>query len=216
VGSVTEDVVLQGESTQDEKNVAAPLGVVGGLKIKNDGNQILDVLDGGGLAVQVSNSCSFGGGVVVVVDVFIPSAKTFAEGGSLPLQSIGGRTLRIEGGSGHADAFLGGGGGLQKVSLLLELLTALRVGGAQGGGFVFESLGGGERFIAERGRGGGRSAGVGGTGLVGSHGSSGREEEGRAQHEGRAAAEEREARAAAEKREARGRRGGKRKVTGPD
>jgi hypothetical protein len=205
VGSVTEDVVLQGEATQDEKNVAAPLGVVGGPKIKNDGNQILDVLDGGGLAVQVSDSCGFGGGVVVV-DVFIPSAKTFAEGGSLLLQSIGGRTLRIEGGSGHADAFLGGGGGLQKVSLLLELLTALRVGGAQGGGFVFESLGDGERFIAERGRGGGRSAGVGGTGLVGSHGSSGREE-GRAQHEGRAAAE---------KREARGRRGGKRKVTGPD
>jgi hypothetical protein len=115
-------VVLQGESTQNEKDVAAPLGVVGGLKIKSDGNQILDVLDGGGLAVQVSDGCGFGGdGVVVavIVDFSISSAKALAEGGSLLLQGISGRALRIEGGSGHTDPFLGGGGGLQKGSLLL-------------------------------------------------------------------------------------------------
>jgi hypothetical protein len=164
-------VVLQGEPTQDEKDVAAPLGIVGGLKIKSDGNQILDVLDIGGLTVQMGNGCGFGGegGAVIVRGVVVPSAQAGAEGGSLPLQVIGGRALRIEGGSGHADAFLSGGGGLQKVSLLLELLAALRVGGAQGGSFVLEGLGGGERFIAERGGRGGRPAVVGGT----SHGRSG-------------------------------------------
>jgi hypothetical protein len=171
VGGVTEDVVLQGEPTQDEKDVAAPLGIVGGLKIKSDGDQILDVLDIGGLAVQMGDGCGFGGegGAVVVRGVVVPSTQAGAEGGSLPLQVIDGRALRIEGGSGHADAFLSGGGGLQKVNLLLELLAALRVGGAQGGGFVFEGLGGGKRFIVERGGRGGRPAVVGGT----SHGRSG-------------------------------------------
>jgi hypothetical protein len=32
---VVEDVILQGEAAEDEEDVAAPLGVVGGLKIKN-------------------------------------------------------------------------------------------------------------------------------------------------------------------------------------
>ena len=45
-----------------------PLGVVGGLEIKNDWNQILDVLYSGGLAVQMSDGRSFGvNGAVVVV-----------------------------------------------------------------------------------------------------------------------------------------------------
>jgi hypothetical protein len=37
-GVVAEDVILQGEAAEDEEDVAAPLGVVGGLKIKNDGD----------------------------------------------------------------------------------------------------------------------------------------------------------------------------------
>ena len=43
-GNVAEDVVFQREATEDEKKVPAPLGVVGGLQVKNDGYQIFDVL----------------------------------------------------------------------------------------------------------------------------------------------------------------------------
>jgi len=37
-GNVAEDVLLQREAAEDEENIATPLGVVGGLKIKNDRN----------------------------------------------------------------------------------------------------------------------------------------------------------------------------------
>jgi len=54
-GGVGKDVVLQREATEDEEDVAAPLGVVGrksktiGIRFLNDLNQIPDVLDSGGL-----------------------------------------------------------------------------------------------------------------------------------------------------------------------
>jgi hypothetical protein len=43
-------MVLQGEATEDEEDVAAPLGEIGGLKVQSDRNEISDILDGGGLA----------------------------------------------------------------------------------------------------------------------------------------------------------------------
>jgi hypothetical protein len=35
---ITEDMILQSESAQDEEGIAAPLGAVGGPQVKNDGN----------------------------------------------------------------------------------------------------------------------------------------------------------------------------------
>jgi hypothetical protein len=57
-GVVAEDVILQGKTAKDE-DVAAPLGVVGSLKIEDDRDQVLDVLHGGSLIVQVSDGCCF-------------------------------------------------------------------------------------------------------------------------------------------------------------
>lgn len=48
-------MVLPGVAAEDEKDIAMPFGVVGGLQIKDDGDQILDVLHGGGLAMEVSD-----------------------------------------------------------------------------------------------------------------------------------------------------------------
>jgi hypothetical protein len=44
-------MVLQGEAAEDEEDVVAPLGEVGGLKVQSDRNEIPDILDDGGLAV---------------------------------------------------------------------------------------------------------------------------------------------------------------------
>jgi hypothetical protein len=104
VGIITEDVVLQSESAEDEKDVAAPLGVVGRLQIKNDGDQVLDVLDSGGLAVQMSNGRSFGAVVVTVHGVVVP------EGSDLLFQDVSLRTLLVKSSSGGTDVFLGSGG----------------------------------------------------------------------------------------------------------
>ena len=66
-GGVTEDMVLHREVAKDEENVAAPLGVVGGLEVQNYRNQVPDVLDSSSLVVQVSNGCGVGGDGVVAV-----------------------------------------------------------------------------------------------------------------------------------------------------
>jgi hypothetical protein len=50
-GVIAEDVILQGEAVEDEEDVAAPLGVVGSLKIEDDRDQVIDILDGVSLAV---------------------------------------------------------------------------------------------------------------------------------------------------------------------
>jgi hypothetical protein len=47
-------VILQGKAAEDEEDVAAPLGVVGSLKIEDDRDQVLDILDGGSLRVLVA------------------------------------------------------------------------------------------------------------------------------------------------------------------
>ena len=104
------------------------------------------------------------------------SAKPVAEGRGLSLQGVSLRALRVESSGGGADAFLGGGGRLEKVRLLLKELTALGVGGLQSSGLVFQFLGGGDGFIAKFGRcGGSRGARAGG--IAGSHG---RQQTGRA------------------------------------
>ena len=57
--SITEDVILQFEAAEDEENMATPLGIVGGLQIKSDGDQVLDILNCGSLAVQPSDGRGF-------------------------------------------------------------------------------------------------------------------------------------------------------------
>jgi hypothetical protein len=84
VRDVTEDVVLQGEAAEDEEDVAMPLGVVGGLEIKNDRNQILDVLDSSSLAVQVGDGRGLRVDEVVVVMGRIHT-EAFQEGSGLLL-----------------------------------------------------------------------------------------------------------------------------------
>jgi len=186
VGGVAEDVILQGETTEDEEHVATPLGVVG-VEVKNDGNEVLDVLDGGGLAVEVSDGSSLGGegaDVVVVVRVLLVAgglgAKAVPESRGLLFEEVRLRALLVEGLDGGADAVLGRGGGLEEVGLRLEFLAALRVGGAEGGSFVFELLGGGGGFIAQLSRGGGHgrssrdgARGIGGGGRCGRSGARG-------------------------------------------
>jgi hypothetical protein len=172
---VTEDVVLQGEPAEGEEDVAAPLGVVGGLEVQNNRDQVLDVLDGGGLDVQMSHGRGIGGGgeCVVVLGGGVVVAGMVAEAvpefGSLPLEGVSPRALLLEGVSGGADAFLRIGGGREELGVCLELLAALGVGGVEGCGFVRQPLGGGAGFIAELG--GGSRGGVSGGG---SHGRSGR------------------------------------------
>lgn len=96
--------------------------------------------------------------------------------------------------------FLGGGGGLEEVRLLLESLAALGVGRAQGCGLLLQLRGCGGSFVAQLGRGdGGRCVGA---GVAGGHGRGG-------QREARAAAEKTGAGNGVEKSGSRGSRGGK-------
>jgi len=151
---VAEDMILQGEAAEDEQDVPAPLGVVRSLKIEDDWDQVLDVLDCGGLAVETSNCRCFrrdGVGILVVQCVVGGRAATEAspEGHGLLLQEVCLRALCVESGGGEADTLLGCGCLLQDVSLRLKFQAALGVGGVQGGGFVFKPLGSGEGLVAK-------------------------------------------------------------------
>jgi len=134
---------------------------------------VLDVLDSSRLAVEMSNGRGFRVGVIVANIVVLEQlrVKTIAEGGSLLLQGVSLRALLVKSSGGRANALLGGGGRLQEVGLLLELLAALGVGGADGDGLGLQQLGGGGSFITKLGRSsGGREtdAGViGGRGIGG-------------------------------------------------
>ena len=111
---------------------------------------MLDVLDSSRLAVEMSNGRGFRVGVIVVLEQL--RAKTIAEGGSLLLQGVSLRALLVKSSGGSANALLGGGGRLQEVGLLLELLAALGVGGADGDGLGLQQLGDGGSFITKLGR----------------------------------------------------------------
>ena len=133
-GIVTEDMVLQSESAEGEKDVAAPLGVVGRLQIKNDGDQVFDVLDSSSLAVQMGDGCDVRGESVIaavlrVVVVEGVRAETVLECSGLLFQSVGLRALLLEGVSGGTNAILSGNNGLKEVGLRLKLLAAFGVGG---------------------------------------------------------------------------------------
>ncbi|KAG8051335.1 hypothetical protein GUJ93_ZPchr0009g2001 [Zizania palustris] len=107
-------------------------------------------------------------GVVVIIQGAITSVIVLrrsqmemrTEGSGLLLQGGGLRTFLVEGGSSGRDPLLSSGGGLEEVGLLLELLAALGVGGAQGRGLRLHGGGGGKNRVTELGRGGGhRDAG---------------------------------------------------------
>ena len=152
-GGVIEDVVLQHEAAEDEEDVAAPLGVVGGLEVQNYRNQVPDVLDSSSLVVQVSNGCGVGedGVVAVLGDVVAEGvrAETISERSGLLFQGVGLRAFLLEGVSGGTNAILSGSSGLEEVGLHLKLLLALGVGGLQGGGLLLQFLGGGDGFITK-------------------------------------------------------------------
>jgi hypothetical protein len=99
VWCVGKDMVLQSEATEDEENVAAPLRVVRGLKVQGDRNKIPDVLDGGSLAVEPSNSNGVGGeGVVVVVLELVVARRVFAGlGRAMTIPESSGVLLQVEG-----------------------------------------------------------------------------------------------------------------------
>ena len=86
------------------------------------------------------------------------SAKSLPEDRRLPLQGVGLCALRVESTGGEVDAFLGGGGVLEEVHLLLELLTMLGVGGTQTCGLLLQFRGGGGGFVPKLGRDGGGEA----------------------------------------------------------
>jgi len=98
---IAEDVILEREPTEDEEDIASPLGVVGRLEVQNDRNQVPDVLDGGGLAVQASNSHSVGDGVIVAGQGVVVGdevrAEALPESGRLLLQGVGQRALLLKG-----------------------------------------------------------------------------------------------------------------------
>jgi hypothetical protein len=56
------------ETAEDEENMASPRRVVGGLQVKNDGYEVLDVLDDDSLTMHMSNDRNFRGGVVIAVE----------------------------------------------------------------------------------------------------------------------------------------------------
>jgi hypothetical protein len=81
----------------------------------------------------------------------------------------------VKSSSGGANALPGGGGRLQEVGLLLELLAVLGVGGADGEGLGLQQLGGGGSFITKFGHSDdSRETGAGVTGDrgIGGHGRS--------------------------------------------
>jgi hypothetical protein len=91
-------MILQGEAAEDEEDIAAPLGIVGGLEVKNDWNQVLDVLDCSSMALQVGNGLCFrGDGEVVAVHGGVVSelvgTEALVKGSGLLLQSVSVRTL---------------------------------------------------------------------------------------------------------------------------
>jgi hypothetical protein len=165
---IAEDVVSQREPTEDEEDIAAPLGVVGRLEIQNNRDQVLDVLDAGRLAVQMSDGRDVGVDRVVIIVSGLGGVITEAipEGDGLQFQGVGLRALLLEGVSGGADAFLGIGGRLEESTFLLKLLAALGVGRVQGGSLVRQLLGGDEGLVTQLdgGGGGGRGGGAGGGG----------------------------------------------------
>jgi hypothetical protein len=70
-------MVLQGEAAEDEENVAAPLGEVGGLKIQSNRNEI----HSGGLAVEPGDDDGVRGeGVDVVVREVVAVGLVLAGG----------------------------------------------------------------------------------------------------------------------------------------
>jgi hypothetical protein len=177
---VAEDVVLQSNSTKNEEHMATPFGEVRGLEIQNNWNEIPDVLDGGGLAVQSGDDRGigdeegvvvFGLGVVVAGPVVAGAAP---ESHGPLLEDVGLRALFLESVGGGADAVLGGGSGLEEFGVLQELLAALGVGGAQGGDLFFKLLGSGEGSIAELSR-GSRSRNAGGGVAEGDNGATAEE-----------------------------------------
>jgi len=138
---------------------------------------VLDVLDSNRLAVEMSNGRGFRVGVIVANIVVLEQlrTKTVAEGGSLLLQGVSLHALLVKSSGGSANALLGSGGRLQEVGLLLELLAALGVGGADGDGLGLQQLGGRGSFITKLGRSSdGRETGAGVTGGrgIGGHGRS--------------------------------------------
>jgi len=154
-GGVAEDVVLQSEAAEDEQNVATPLGIVGGVEVQNNGDEVLDVLDSGSLAVEMSDGSSFrgeGAGVVLFMVVVITAglgAKPFPEVRGQPLEEVRLGALLFQGVGGSADTVLGRGGGLEEVRLLSKLVHAGH------DGLVLESVGGCVGVVAQLGRGGG-------------------------------------------------------------
>jgi hypothetical protein len=134
------------------------------LKVQGDRNEIPDVLDSGGLAVEPSNNSGVGGeGVVIVIRELVVMGRIFAGlGQAMTIPESSGALLQVEGLSAlmlecildSTDAVLCGGGGFEELRVLRELLAVLNICRAQGGGFVFQALGGGEGLITELGRSG--------------------------------------------------------------
>jgi hypothetical protein len=56
--SVEEDVVLEGEAADSEQELLAPSSVRAGGGIEDDGDEAADVLNSGGLGVEVQNGGS--------------------------------------------------------------------------------------------------------------------------------------------------------------
>jgi hypothetical protein len=53
--SVGEDVGVEGVATEREENLVPPVSVGGGGGVEEDGDQVLDVRDPGGLKVEVGD-----------------------------------------------------------------------------------------------------------------------------------------------------------------
>jgi hypothetical protein len=97
-GLIAEDVILQRVPAEGKKEIPAPLGVVGGFEVEDDGDQVLDVLNRAGLIMQVRNSGGLrgDGALVVVFDVFVAGgfqAEPLADFGRLGFQGVGLRAL---------------------------------------------------------------------------------------------------------------------------
>jgi hypothetical protein len=161
--SVGEDVAVESVMTKNEEKLVPPSSVGGGVGVKDDSDQVLDVRDPDGLKVEVGDH-----GVVHATQgssTWLERSRRRRRGDALPRRgveealrlgdlaskSVGGGTLVLPGEGGHMHALLGGG---YRGLGVFQGCSVGAVGGCDGGGTLrqpAEEGGSGERSGREGG-----------------------------------------------------------------
>jgi hypothetical protein len=142
-GSVGEDMAAESVAAKNEEKLVPPSSVGGGVGVEDDGHQVLDVRDPGGLKVEVGDH-----GVVRATrgsSTWLEWSRRRRRGDALPRRgvekalrlgdvaskSVSGGTLMLPGEGGHTHALLSGG---CRALGVLQGRSKGAVGGRDGGG----------------------------------------------------------------------------------